>query len=225
MIKASVIKENATFIMDLHTIQPHELIDHEDWWQIYESSFPPEEREPREVLIRGANPELGRVIEAQCDGKTVGIATLSFLKTIQAIFLVYLAVRNDIRGEGIGKYLFKEACNISTGSLAEQGYSPCGVIWEVEMPNETGITPAQQTLRKRRIEFFERLGGELLTMDFQYHQPPLEGGLSAVPLDLMAYRLNGSVLFPDAHEIVKSIYQEKYVAINKIEQKVVDQLL
>jgi GNAT superfamily N-acetyltransferase len=178
----------------------------ERFWEIYDCSFPIEEREPRSVIVNAARSGVGRIARALDDGKTVGLASAHLLKDPRAIFLVYLAVDPARRGQGIGRALF----DFIAADCPQ-------VIWEVNRP-ELATDSAERQRRERRIGFFRRAGGEPL--EHPYRQPPLGENLPPVPMLLMARPRP-----PDVTALVRAIYFEKYGAQNGIGAAALESLL
>jgi hypothetical protein len=200
-----------------------ELAGDKESWRIYEESLPPEEREPFEVILGSLRRSLGTALRARRGGATVGIATTHLLFDPAAVFLVYLAIDNRCRDVGIGTMLFEYAWSSSEGVLRRRGYNPLGLIWEVDDPREAG-NPGEELLRRRRIRFFQRQSGLILSRP--YRQPPVNG-TEPVPMQLM-YRPSHGVTMPDAttvEALVRAIYFEKYGGVNGIPSQTLQGLL
>jgi hypothetical protein len=200
-----------------------ELAGDNESWRIYEESFPPEEREPIEVILDSVRRSLGTALRVRHAGVTVGIATTHLLLHPTAVFLVYLAVDRRYRDAGNGATLFEYAWSSSEGQLWGRGYNPLGFVWEVDDPREAG-NPDEELLRRRRIRFFQRQGGAILSRP--YLQPPVNG-TEPVPMQLM-YRPNQGATMPDAatvEALVRAIYFEKYGEVNGIPRQTLQSLL
>src|SRR5579859_879723 len=78
-----------------------------DWWRIYDESFPPNEREPRQVILDSLRKDVGMAFRTRLDGRTAGIATTHLLSDPPAVFLVYLAIDRTLRGRGVGGRLLE----------------------------------------------------------------------------------------------------------------------
>jgi GNAT superfamily N-acetyltransferase len=199
-----------------------ELSQDREWWEIYEHSFPPEEREPPRVILDSAASGAGLAFRARRGGATVAIATTHELRNPPAVFLVYLAVESGRRDAGIGGRLFEYAWSASAEKLRERGIHPLGLVWEVDPP-DSGAFPASDGLTQQRISFFERHGGILLCQP--YLQPPVNGPES-VQMRLMFRPAGGTI--PDAATIeglVRGIYFEKYAGVNRIAVETLESLL
>lgn len=200
-----------------------ELAEDEESWKIYEESTPPEEREPIEVILDSLRRSLGTALRARRAGVTVGIATTHLLLDPAAVFLVYLAIDSRYRDVGNGATLFEYAWSSSEGLLRGRGYNPLGLIWEVDDPREAG-NPNEELLRRRRIRFFQRRGGAILSR--QYRQPPVNG-TEPVPMQLM-YRPSQGATMPNAatvEALVRAMYFEKYGGVNGIPSQTLQGLL
>jgi len=192
-------------------------------WQLYDSAFPSTEREPRSVILETLRRGDGVVIRARQNGNTAGLAVAHMLRHPPVLFVVYLAVAPEFRSRCIGAALFEKLWEEGCRRYSDEGLKAEGMVWEVDIPeratNEQGL---QQS--RRRIAFFERLGGRLLPS--AYFQPPVDG-ITPVPMYLMFRPANGRSM-PDvaAHSaIVRALYFEKYHAANGISEAVLQHLL
>ncbi len=178
------------------------------FWSLYDVAFPAEEREPRQVIVDAVRAGPGVVARAHQAGRTVALASAHRLVDPAALFLVYLAVAPELRGQGVGARLFEFAC----------GNSP-QVVWEVDLP-ERAPSDVERARRLRRIGFFRRVGGA--TVPRPYVQPPLGADLPPVPMLLMARPLPDAAL---ADRLVRAIYFEKYGGQNGIARETLEALL
>ncbi len=185
--------------------------DHK-WWEIYEASFPIEEREPASVIYRSIEAGPGVALRIRQDRVTTGIATLHRLQEVPLAFCVYLAIAAQARGSGLGSSFFRHVANTA---------GPGGMVWEVEDPARARNSDEERQ-RVRRIQFFERAGGQLL--DAPYCQPPLNGH-EPVPMRLLWRAGASDAPLPDAARLIRAIYFEKYGAINGIDGEVLERLL
>jgi GNAT superfamily N-acetyltransferase len=96
----------------------------------------------------------------------VGYAFIYEFNHLQAIWLDYIAIDNQLRGSGYGSLLFKKLTN-----WKQNGF--IGLFIEVEIPEDNeGFTRENQL---RRISFYERLGAKRLPIPYQL--PTINGGL------------------------------------------------
>ena len=200
-----------------------ELAADRDWWNIYDTSFPLEERESREVILESVRSSKGMAFRVRPGGRTIAIATTHLLQTPPAAFLVYLAVDANYRDGGHGGRLLDYAAAKSADRLRELGSEPLGMIWEVDPPG-VASDHAEEALRRRRIAFFQGRGGVLLPR--AYWQPPLDGG-APVRMQLI-FRPENDSPPPDpatVEALVRAMYFEKYGAMNAIPRHVLEELL
>lgn len=136
---------------------------------IYITSFPPDERRmwTHESQVRAfmtANPRMRMRVVIGND-KVVGLLIYWHLME-GVVYVEHLATHTDVRGHGIGAMLMQSLSNM-------QGTS---IILEVEPPIDS--------LSRRRIGFYKRLG--LILHDIDYMQPPYSPNLMPVSLKLMS---------------------------------------
>jgi len=132
-------------------------------WEIYEYSFPSDERrtlETQKELMK--NPGYNFFIVKKNDNIVALITDWDFG---DFLFVEHLAVRKDLRGQGIGTELLTEHLKSRK------------VILEVERPSDDTTI--------KRIRFYEKLGFKL--NNHNYIQPPYGEGKSPVPMFLMTY--------------------------------------
>jgi GNAT superfamily N-acetyltransferase len=190
---------------------------------LYDSAFPSTEREPRSVILETLRRGGGVVVRVRQNRNTVGLALAHMLRHPPVLFIVYLAVAAELRSRHIGAALFEKLWKEGRRRYSDEGLQAEGMVWEVDIPERTASEQSLQQSR-RRIAFFERMGGHLLPG--AYFQPPVDG-IHPVPMHLMFRPAPGSSL-PDvaAHSaLVRAIYFEKYHAANEIPEAVLQDLL
>lgn len=135
--------------------------------ELYESSFPAEERRPwQELVTLLDNEKRFSMLAITADGFFVGFMTLWQLST--TVYGEHFAVVPELRGAGIG--------GVVLDTLLPRLMKP--FVGEVEPP-ETG------PIARRRIEFYARHGLHTFP-DFYYLQPPYAPGLPSVRLLLIS---------------------------------------
>lgn len=202
------------------TLSIDQLDTDSDWWRIYDDTFPSTEREPRDVIRKSLRMGIGIAIRGQRSGRTIAIATLHLLRDPPVAFLVYLALDEHARGRGDGGRLFEFAFGVARD--ATQSGEIRGMVWEVEIP-QRAASNVEREQRERRIRFFERHGGQLLTGP--YLQPPVDR-IAPVPMRLM-YRPSDDARIdaPATASLIRAIYFEKYGNVNGIAHDVLGELL
>ncbi|HWR04049.1 MAG TPA: GNAT family N-acetyltransferase [Humidesulfovibrio sp.] len=189
------------------------------FWEIYAQAFAASEKEPREVILESVRRKTGMVFRTLLDGRTVALATTHALRKIPALFLVYLAVDPELRSRGAGgsllEHLHQASGQLVPGSL--------GMVWETERAEDAGPGPAR-ALRERRLEFFRRHGASVVSGS--YRQPALDG-VAPVPMNLLFRPAEpGQDIGPVfARALARSIYEEKYQALNGVSWAHLEDLL
>lgn len=159
---------------------------------IYEDAFPDELRAPFEDLL------VDRMLVLVDPDGPAGLALLRDLAGTSWTFLRYYAVGR--RGGGVGSAMWA----LLTARLAAEGRTR--LVWDVEDPGEPGLPSEAVDEHRRRIAFYERLGGRLLPM--RDYLPP-HGDGHAPRLLLMDVPLVDEP-DPSLRELVETVYLRRY---------------
>lgn len=156
-------------------------------FEIMEASFPLAEfrnyEEQKKLL---SNPRYHIFTEKNEQGEVIAFLCEWKFKTFR--YVENIAVAPAKRGSGVGRRLMEYYINQST----------LPIVLEVEPPSDD--------LKRRRIQFYERLGFHL--NDYEYTQPPLRENTPPLSLCLMTYP---EPLTPSEYEAVKKqLYREVY---------------
>lgn len=135
---------------------------------IYMASFPPSERVPTAHLFASVGAGGRRLLAARRAGTVVGFALMKKLVTGVA-YLEYFAIDASARGQGLGGQILEAAVE-----RLRDGGRVDGLLLEVEAPGSG--PPEGQELRRRRIGFYSRHGGELVECAPEYRVPDVTGG-------------------------------------------------
>jgi len=172
--------------------------------EIYENSFPAAERKPFEQIADGIARGAYTCMVARAHDEPNGIAAFAFtlpLPDTMAAFLEYMAVRVERHGQGIGSALFDAVIRESAR------HRPASqIVWEVEPPDSAD--PLNHS--NRRLRFYERLGGRLVTLSTAYRMPDYERRTDGVPLRLMLVPMEAQPDKKTASALIKSIYDAAY---------------
>ncbi len=158
---------------------------------IYDDAFPAELRAPFEDLLTDR-----LLVWVEPDGPA-GLALVRDLAETGWTFLRYYAVGR--RGVGLGSRMWRAL----TALLAAEGRTR--LVWDVEHPDEPGLAEHHVVEHRRRVVFYERLGGRVLPVR-DYH-PPHDG--HAPPMLLMATDLAAG-LPEETRALVEAVYQHRY---------------
>ena len=137
--------------------------DFEEIYEILESGFPENERRGKERQRALFNDPRYRVYGKKHEGSLV--AFIAVWELSDYIFIEHFAVKEELRGLGIGGKMLSELKKLYNKPLC----------LEVEPP-ESDIT-------KRRIDFYERCG--FFLHGYDYIQPSMDVGRAPIPLRIM----------------------------------------
>lgn len=175
------------------------------WLDLYETSFPPEEK----VLVsdfllmlkeksRGEWEQSHMMAALDSEAKLVGILRFDALLDGDMACLWYLAVTPEARGRGMGSACLEEALRRCREAGAR------AALWEVEIPEKS----PDPEFARRRIEFYRRHGA-LMLRGIHYlqsvgpHQP-------AIPMHMMVYPFE-PVTPQQALDFVRGLFGEESV--------------
>lgn len=161
---------------------------------IFVERFPPGLRGPFADLLSD------ELLVLTDDGRPEGFTVARRLGPTGWTFLRYFAAREP--GRGNGSRLWHRAC----ARWAADGLSL--VLLDVEDPDEPGTDAAEESLRRRRIALYERLGARLLPVgDYCPAQP----GGDAHPLRLLvASTTPGTEIETPVRNLVIAVYRYRY---------------
>jgi GNAT superfamily N-acetyltransferase len=144
--------------------------------RIAEDSFPPEERDPCQVLIKSIQEGKSILYTASEKNKIIGFTTLTPLRETGMYLMEYLAVDKSSRNLGIGGKILQFIKKDFGGT------KDAGLILEVERPGE--VAGAESEIRQRRIFFYMRNGARMVRDGGAYRMPNLCGE-GSLPMHLM----------------------------------------
>jgi GNAT superfamily N-acetyltransferase len=159
---------------------------------VYEDAFPDELRVPFDNLF------VDRMLVLLDEDGPAGFALVRDLEATSWTFLRYYAVGR--RGRGTGSAMWGRL----TDRLAAEGRTR--LVWDVEDPDETGLSPELVEEHRRRIVFYERLGGRLHPV--RDYLPPHDDG-HAPHLLLMDVPLADEPE-PPLRDLVETVYLRRY---------------
>lgn len=155
------------------------------WLDLYETSFPPNEKvlvsDHLRVLHRKAQGEgQGETLLAAVDpaGTLGAMARYEVCRDPDVAWLWYLAVRPELRNRGLGAWIYRHLL----GEIAAAGLE--AALFEVEIPT-LAHSEEERRFAERRIHFYRRLGAFLVEgIDYEQsvgsHCPP-------TPMHLMVH--------------------------------------
>jgi ribosomal protein S18 acetylase RimI-like enzyme len=156
---------------------------------LYESSFPPDEREPIHRLsswfpraFASKDKVSHHHFVAERGSKPVGYVYCQYLRKSRMGFIVYIVVDSSERRQGIGHQLLAHSIAILKKDSFLLSASYRGTVLEVEREQDAH-GEEELRIRRARLEFFRKAGAELLTSS--YVQPALTEEKSPVNLNLL----------------------------------------
>ncbi|MGA8256852.1 MAG: hypothetical protein WB767_09790 [Nocardioides sp.] len=165
--------------------------------RIYETAFPDELTAPFDDL------RVDRMLVRIDESGPAALALVRDLADAQVdtgwTFLRYYAAGK--RGAGVGSLMWKQL----TSLLAMEGRAR--LLWDVEDPDEPGLSLGLADEHRRRIAFYERLGGRLLPV--REYAPPHDDG-HAPRLLLMEQPLLPQSPEPALTDLVEAVFRFRY---------------
>ena len=176
--------------MKLHLVKNTTDTFFSAFWSLYEHAFPVDERRnlPQQKNIFKKN-EYALFAIAQ-NNQFIGF--LSCWNLGKFIFIEHFAVREELRGRGLGT-------KIMNAFIQDQKQKRKEIVLETEPPNANAAA-------KRGVRFYERLGFKICLEN--YIQPAYDANKKPVPLYLM--RFEKEISKKEFEQIKKILYEIVY---------------
>ena len=152
--------------------------DFEDFFRIYSESIQPREQKPRHLISRLIGSGDYRVLLQKQGGEVVGFGIVFAPQTEAFRLLEYMAVDAGHRNSGFGQRLFQRVVQESVSIRGE----PLPLLVEVDSDREASTDRA---MRKRRLQFYRRLG--CLRVEGRPYTPPSPGEGPLPEMDLLVH--------------------------------------
>ncbi len=198
--------------------------------KLYDSAFPIDIREPHHILYKGLEyaenntPNRFRMLVGLKNDVPVSFATGHYLADVNCGFIVYLGTDPNERFKGLGSQTLaqlEEALN--KDAILASNHPINAFILETERV-ELAKTDAEKEDCRKRDRFYQK-NGYVQLKDIDYVQPPLNGGNKAIPLKLLIKNSGKMDLTKTAREVIYSMYNHKYHAVNDIPLEVLNHCL
>lgn len=167
---------------------------------ILEQSIAVNEQLPRSRLRKLLSEDDYRLYALRDRNGIAGAASLYFSASTPFVLLDYLAIHPERRNQGLGSAFFRELTNAVRQKKPETNW----LILEVDAVPDSA---SQSEGNRRRIEFYRRLGAQLLA-NVPYRFPSPSG--VAVPMRLMVFQLRaGATLYPaDVRAMIEDSFRQ-----------------
>jgi GNAT superfamily N-acetyltransferase len=180
-------------------------VNHNDFkkaMKIYTESFPPNERQPVCTVRKRVKERLYRMFVGTLENKVVFMALLYPLKGTKFILLDYMATDTTFRNKGIGAKFVKNLLSELKDDISKEH-----IILEVENPKHGD----NKENRKRRIEFYKRLGAREIK-NVRYVLPPLSGNTPTKMMLMILSKSNNKRTIDGnlVKRLITQIYRELY---------------
>lgn len=170
----------------------------EPFYALFCEALPQSERKSRgdiEALLARSDY---RVLIGEEDGTVVTMAIVYAFKTAPVALLEYMATLAARRGIGLGASTFEHAASTVPGRA---------ILLEVDSDREES---ADRNLRRRRRQFYERLGAQVIE-GVHYKMPTLANGDQPPAMDLMIRPVSAmSISRRQVEEWIREIYDRVY---------------
>jgi ribosomal protein S18 acetylase RimI-like enzyme len=156
-------------------------------WEIYKTSFPPEERRNWQAQAKILQSNLYKLVPFYLEQSVAGF--IAYWDLDSFVYIEHFAFKEELRGRGHGRRVLRELMERETRKI----------ILEVELP--------QDEITKRRVRFYQSIGFHLNL--YSYFQPPYRQGEKPIPMYLMSYPepIYGSDLERIREKIYTTVYE------------------
>ena len=182
---------NLTF----HTINEPSSLGFKEALEIYENSFPANEKQSQNTLIERLLLGQERLIIGKIKEELISIAFLFDLINTDFLLLDYFALSPKSRGMGYGSSFFKYLK--STAQSQNKN-----LLMEVDDPS------LGTEIEKRRVAFYEKNGAKALK-GIPYILPPLDNTLPTQQI-LMTTNLKIELNKKEKNNLVENLYKQLY---------------
>jgi GNAT superfamily N-acetyltransferase len=194
-IKETNITLNNTFFRYYYNNEPHKF---EKAIEIYNNSFPDNERRPVPYMIKMLETDLSYIYLIEIEGEVAGMATVNPMGGTDFYQLDYLAIEKKYRGLGIGNDFVEFLRDMARNENKS-------FIIEVEKSDSDDWNDN----KNRRIDFYLKLGAKEIK-NVYYALPDFDGN-GAVPMTLLLMEYPAdSIKGTDLFQLIELIYVDFY---------------
>lgn len=149
----------------------------DDWKNLYESSFPQDERmsvSDLRVMMSNGSVLLHKTLDHA--GNLLCFSIVTPMSSFS--LLAYIATDPNRRSGGVGSQHMSQLLSTLKASYTAGVMPHHGLFLEIESTLEANLTQAEETERKRRLAFYTKLGANRLTGRDYYLPSYVAGGLA-----------------------------------------------
>lgn len=200
-------------------------------FQLYDQTMHKEVREPHDILLKGLEEVSGslnkfHLMIGLIGEEVVSFAAFHYLAEVNTGFIVYLITSPNVRSKGIGSITLEKIEEMLQFDAVFAGYdSLTAIILETEK-EELAHSKQEKVDCQRRNRFYLRNGFKHYS-EINYMQPPLNGEILGVPLNLFIKEISENInwIRHDVAKIIQAMYREKYFFVNGIDSNVLNDCL
>lgn len=177
---------------------------HDDWIKLYELAFPADERTPVEDLQRLLSK--GHLLLHRTVDENEELLCFSIVNVMSDFgLLAYIATDTTKRSTGVGSKHMTRLIE----TLQERYAHFTALFLEIESTKELDLHIDVQTMRERRLMFYQRLGAKRLRQF--YGMPSYSNRGAKSPGELLWFELNEScVQESELPRVIQEIFQKGY---------------
>lgn len=155
--------------------------------EIYENSFPSNERRDFKLVIELIENNLFTVFAITFEDRIIGM--LSSWDFTYFTYIEHFAIDKNFRNNGVGSFILQEFINKTTNKI----------LLEVDLPEDN--------ISLKRIEFYKKFGFTICKET--YVQPPYDSNKESVPMLIMTNEVIENK--EEFETIKKTLYQNVYL--------------
>lgn len=156
------------------------------------NSIPAAERQSVDTIKERVAKSKEKMFVGFLDGQVVLFGLVLPIKNSQFMVLDYLAVKEDVRGRGVGSEFINFLCKKNQNKT---------FVLEVEDPTNSG-----SEIQQRRVEFYRKNGAKQM-VGVKYLVPPLQGSASTEMIIMLASSSKHTCL---PGSVVKKLFLQMY---------------
>lgn len=177
------------------------------WIDLYQASFPAEERAPVENIQRDLATGKRMLHQTLAESGEIACFSLTYTGFTSFIWLSYMATQPELRSGGVGTQHLLALLSQLEAEFPQRR----GLLLEIESTLTPGLDEPTRTARQRRSRFYRRLGAKHMRPGLMYLMPSFVAGVEPIAAELLWYELgNWQVREQDLRATLPEIYTQIY---------------